>query len=598
MLSPTTIMRGPQSPATPREAAKRKPSSMDTESASLFTRLRRKPGWLLTLLFLAICTFVFSVAMDRMLEKRVEAREIYENKLLALTLALRERVEGELAKTEFALNILAQDIEQQGTLDERRLRPLLESRLKSGMPQIESFAVLDAEGRVLANSAGDSTREVAAYLADVHRVLAADANLMRAVGRTHITPGAHERVFPLMRRIGPDAHKPIGYIAAEFRTAYLRSMYDSIGLPETGLVMLANSRSQRMLDGHPNGERHADRDLSAQGLFQRFLTANEGSFVDASPNTKVPRLIVFRQLPDYALVVAAAVPMSVATDFWVREEDGLKVRVAMIMLVVGGMFLLINVNMRQAAEKEILLRQANALLEKRVSERTIELQTMVQELSTFSYSVSHDLRTPLRSINGFCQVIEEDYGERLDDYGRDCLRRVRTAAEKMGHLIDRLLELAKLSRVKPSFKETNLSELARDLAEELRQAHPDRKVEFHIEDGLFGNGDETLLRDVLSNLLGNAWKFTRDVTQPEIEFGAIKDKQRTIFYVRDNGVGFDMAHADKLFLPFEKLHPGQGYEGEGIGLATVKRIIDMHHGRVWHSPSTERGATFYFTLGL
>ncbi len=597
MLLPITFTRDVQSPAPFRAAVAGKPPSMNAETVGFFTRLRRRPGWFLAFVFLAICAFVFSVTMNRMLDKRVEARTIYENKLLALTLALRERVEGELAKTEFALNILAQDIEQ-GTLDERRLHRLLERRLKSGMPQIESFAVLDAHGRVLANSAREPAREVAAYLADVRSALAADANLMRAVGRTHITPGAHERVFPVMRRIGPDAHMPIGYIVAEFRTDYLRSMYDSIALPDTGLVMLANSRSQRMLDGYPNGEKHADRDLSTQGMFQRFLTATEGSFVDASPFTTVPRLIVFRQLPDYALVVAAAVPMDVAMDFWLREEDGLKLRVAMIMLVVGGLFLLINAYMRQAAEKEDILRQSNALLEKRVSERTSELQAMVQELSTFSYSVSHDLRTPLRAINGYCHVIEEDYGDRLDAYGLDCLGRVRGAAEKMGHLIDRLLELAKLSRAQPNFKPTNLSELANEIATELRQAQPHREVEFHSEEGLVVHGDETLLRDALTNLLENSWKFTRDVAHPTIEFGAMQDKKRTIYYVRDNGVGFDIAHADKLFLPFEKLHPGQGYEGEGIGLATVKRIIEMHHGRVWPSPTTAHGATFYFTLGL
>ena len=593
-------MRDPKSAATPHDAAVARSPSVNSESVRLFTRLRRKPGWLLALIFLAIGAFVISVTLNRIQVKRVEAREIYERKLLALNMALLEHIKSGLVQTEYALTILAQDIElRRGALDERQLRTLLKQRLKIGMPQILSFTVLDANGRVRANSTDEPAREVAAYLASARSALIADSKLERAVGRTRVTPGEGIRAFPLMLRIGPDAQKPLGYVAAEFRTDHLREMYNTLALPETGRLMVANTRFKRLLDAHPDPTKKLiDRDLSVHDMFARFLTKPEGSFIDTSPFTDVPRVVVFRQLAEYDMVIVSSVPVDVATDYWVQEESGLKLRVTMIMLVVGGMFLLINMNMRQTADKETILRQSNALLEKRVSERTTELQAMVRELSTFSYSVSHDLRTPLRAINGYCHVIEEDYGKKLDDYGRDCLRRVRAAAEKMGHLIDRLLELAKLSRAQPNFKEVDLSALAREIAAELHQAQPKRNVEFRIEDGLVVQGDETLLRNALANLFDNAWKFTRDVAQPAIEFGTMQEKQRTIYYVRDNGVGFDMAHADKLFLPFEKLHPGQGYDGDGIGLATVKRIIEMHHGRIWPSPSTERGATFYFTLGF
>jgi light-regulated signal transduction histidine kinase (bacteriophytochrome) len=231
-----------------------------------------------------------------------------------------------------------------------------------------------------------------------------------------------------------------------------------------------------------------------------------------------------------------------------------------------------------------------------VADRTAQLEASNKELEAFSYSVSHDLRAPLRSIDGFSQALEKDYGGILDDNGKDFLRRVRAASQTMARLIDDLLKLSQLTRTEIRRESVNLSMVAREIAEELQKTQPARRVEFIIADGLIGYGDPQLLRVGMENLLGNAWKYTRKNLAARIEFGATRQDGGTAYYVRDNGVGFDMAYADKLFGAFQRLHSTAEFEGTGIGLATVQRIIRRHGGRVWTEAKINEGATFYFSL--
>jgi len=245
----------------------------------------------------------------------------------------------------------------------------------------------------------------------------------------------------------------------------------------------------------------------------------------------------------------------------------------------------------EAAREQI--RALNAELERRVYERTAELEAANRELEAFSYSVSHDLRAPLRSMDGFCQVLLEDYGEALDDEARGYLRRVRAASQRMAQLIDDLLKLSRITRTEMRREPVDLSRLARTIADDLRSGQPDRKAQFHIAQGLLANGDPRLLRVVLDNLLSNAWKFTSKHATACIEFGACDGRT---FFVRDDGAGFDMAYTDKLFGPFQRLHGMTEFEGTGIGLATVQRIINRHGGRAWAEGEVEHGACFYFSL--
>lgn len=235
-------------------------------------------------------------------------------------------------------------------------------------------------------------------------------------------------------------------------------------------------------------------------------------------------------------------------------------------------------------------------LEQKVEERTTELRAVNKELEAFSYSVSHDLRAPLRSIDGFCQALLEDAEEDLDDVGRGHLQRVRAASQRMARLIDDLLDLSRVSRTEMHRRPVDLTDLAHEIVGELTADEPDRG-EIVIESDLEGVGDPRLLRLALENLIGNAWKFTERKPVRRIEIGAEGGEGGRVFYVKDNGAGFDMRYADKLFTPFHRLHAEADFEGTGIGLATVQRIVHRHGGEVWAEGEVDRGATIRFTLG-
>jgi signal transduction histidine kinase len=225
-----------------------------------------------------------------------------------------------------------------------------------------------------------------------------------------------------------------------------------------------------------------------------------------------------------------------------------------------------------------------------------DLKQKNKELEAFSYSVSHDLRAPLRSIAGFSQALLEDCADQLDAKGADYLRRVRAAGQRMGELIDDLLQLSRVGRAELLCRRVDLSEIARTVVSELQKREPERRVAVEIEEGLTVNADGRLMRVALDNLIGNAWKFTANAAQPRVELRSERAGKGPVFFVRDNGAGFDMAHVEKLFRPFQRLHAASEFPGTGIGLATVHRIVDRHGGRVWAKSEVGQGATIYFAI--
>jgi len=379
-----------------------------------------------------------------------------------------------------------------------------------------------------------------------------------------------------------------------------------------------------------SGSRFTDRDLtvfrpiSSEGrdlgtvFIQTDLseiTETWSRFAAVTAGVAIPALLIailISMLPQRAIsrpilnLAAVAATVSKEKDFSVRAPT---VRSAAEVQQLVGTF---NQMLAEIQRQHLEIQEAQDTLEKRVADRTAELelrseQLEVQgrelaaanrELESFSYSVSHDLRAPLRAIDGFSEALLTDYsGQTLDRQGVHFLNRVRAGTRKMASLIDDMLHLARVTRSTLQRNEIDVSKIAEDVAAELRKRNPDRLVRCEIQPLLHASADSKLLTIVFENLLGNAWKFTANRDGACVEVGQAPDLDGHPFFVRDNGAGFDMTYANKLFGPFQRLHAESEFEGTGIGLATVKRIVTRHGGMVWADAVKGQGATFYFTLG-
>jgi signal transduction histidine kinase len=454
-------------------------------------------------------------------------------------------------------------------------------------PFIERVFLADSSGTLMADTPA---------LPDVRGVNFAYRDWYEGVHRTGIpyVSDAYQRaaapqyhVIAAAIPIKTDEHRITGILVLQVRLQSLLEWMHTIELGPRGLVYLVDRRGQI---AEPDGEL---RDVSTVPAVLKALRGEGGADITFDPVAQDARVVAYAPVPGYGWGVIAEQPTRTAFAARDHELRQLGLTYGLVALASGtfAYWILRTLTERRRAASRISALNAD------LQRRAAELEEANKELDAFSYTVSHDLRTPLSSIEGFSQALLEDYAASLDARGQDYLQRISEATHRMADLIDALLGLAHVSRAELVWETVDVSALARATAADLQRREPTRQAEFVIADGLVVHGDARLLSIVLENLFSNAWKFTARQPQARIEFGSLPQHEGSpVFFVRDNGVGFDMAYADTLFSAFQRLHGRREYPGTGVGLATVQRIMQRHGGRIWAEGAVGQGATFYFTL--
>jgi signal transduction histidine kinase len=389
-----------------------------------------------------------------------------------------------------------------------------------------------------------------------------------------------------------DEHRITGILVLQVRLQSLLEWMHTIELGPGGVVYLVDRRGQ--IAAHPELAPDGElRDVSSVPSVEKVLRGEGGADIASDSLAQEARVVAYAPVPGYGWGVMAEQPTRTAFAARNRELRHLGLAYGLVALASGtfAYWILRTLTERRRAAYQISALNAD------LQRWGAELEEANKELDAFSYTVSHDLRTPLSSIDGFSQALLEDYAATLDARGQDYLQRICEATQRMADLIDALLELSHVTQAELVWEAVDVSALARAIATDLQRRELSRQAEVVIADSLVAHGDARLLGVVLENLFSNAWKFSARQPQARIEFGSLPQHEGSlVFFVRDNGVGFDMANADKLFRAFQRLHGRTEYPGTGVGLATVQRIIQRHGGRIWAEGAVGQGATFYLTL--
>lgn len=498
--------------------------------------------------------------------------------------------------------LLAQALLESGGLQNPVHAHTLLRRLKRLNPELASINLLGTDGRVLLSSQvspGTALPKIHFSPEDQALYRAMQAHTRLTIFRPRFGVILRQWTIPMLFPVRDEHGQTLFVISQVLPMQDQQALWRSVSLPSQAFIALIRE------DGYvqsrwPNPPRHSQfyqtrRSGPVVQALQKYPERNIISFIGATQaQPDLTQFGAIHRLTEHSMAVVVAQPITVIWQRWLARL-GVPLGLLALVAVSGYMIYRRALRLENTLEKERAGFSRD--LERQVQARTRELQVANQELESFSYSVSHDLRAPLRSLDGFSHAVLEDYGDRLPAEGKQYLQRIRTAAQRMSQLIDDLLNLSRVSRSEMSRVRLDVSGMAQQIAQELQESAPHRGTEWIIEPDMQLEADPHLLRLALENLLGNAWKFTSGQAAARIEFARTQINDEPCYFVQDNGAGFDMQYADKLFGAFQRLHSMTEFEGTGIGLATVQRIVQRHGGRIWAEGSPGQGATFYFTLG-
>lgn len=470
----------------------------------------------------------------------------------------------------------------------QKLHALMKSQLE-GVPEVAILYVTDASGNHIYSSLDQVPR---INIADRYHFIRQrdDANSGLVISSPIISRTTGKWTLVLTRRLNFEDGSFAGVVDAILDLEYFQRFYQTLNLGTQGVVALYDHEFH-LAARYPSNEELMGKvvPLGVKPFIDEGI--KHGVYPSTSPVDGFTRQISFRQVDDLQLFVFAGISEQDYLAEWRRHVWQYGIGTMIFGLMVIGF-----VTLQRRAEAAIF--QLNADLELRVAQRTTQLETAVYDLENFNYAASHDLRIPLRAVDGFSKILLDEYSQQMDDEGIRLLNVVRTNTKRMAQLIDDMQTFARTGHVATVLSTVNMDELVHEVAEELKPlaAGRDLKLEIHALPPIVADRD--MMRRVVTNLLSNAIKFTRPKADALIEVGARGERNEAVYYIRDNGVGFDMQYADKLFGVFQRLHGPTEFEGAGIGLAVVKRIITRHGGRVWAEGKVNEGATIYFALPM
>ncbi len=548
--------------------------------------------------FTLLATLIVVVAVSLIRFDHRTALQHTESELQSLTRVFEEHVARSFGEAESAVTEIAGIVATRSGADsfaERELQHLLHERA-ARLPEVENLFVEREDGSVAAQSQDERTTREIAVSETERRNLPQHIDEGITIGNPTRSASSGRWITPVTRQVFNTSGKYVGTVGAAISHAYFEGIYRDIRFAKGDTILILHAIRAITLIRHPQVDALVGRSVADSPAVGPEPESRSMVVTGPLQSEAEERITAYRRLADRPLVVGTSRPIAEALAEFHEHRRRIIAAAGLMLTLLGALALLLHRDTRRRDDEGRALAELNATLEDRVRLRTEELEQTNRELLNFSYSISHDLRAPLRAINGFAHALEEDHRDRLDDAGRNYVSRLRNASLRMGDLIDELLKLASVSNRPLHIESTDISAISREILDDLAEHDPSRLVHIHVDAGLAADADAILIRKALENLLGNAWKFSRDSHPTIIQVGGRLHGEEHLFYVTDNGVGFEMEHATHLFQPFQQLHRNKGFEGSGIGLASVRRIVERHGGQIWAESAPGTGTTMFFTL--